>query len=535
MTELLLADDLLETFFAPAATDQIDVLISMYNQEKKLIQQVADIVAGDLGGVIRYFLDGNQLRESGYSSYSAEKIFRLPGALACLDAYYWQKAIALTDVRDAMPQKRRSEWDEQIRDMKTPEFTEETVRSTLTHLLMSRSTFFAERVDGIFRSLSKSHVTNVPEGFSKRMIMEHVINEWGSVDWTRAGYINDLRCVIARFMGMEEPKHNASTKLLDILKRTPGEWAQIDGNSLKIKVFKKGTVHLEVHPDMAWRLNSVLASLYPAAIPSQFRSKPAKKPKDYVVMQKPLPYHVREALAGGKYFDATNNKRVVDRQTYDKRINSFTFDFYLKSSIPQVFNETVKVLESIGGVLNDTEIWFDYNARDVIDEIVTTGLIPDHKSHQYYPTPDWLAQRAVDWAEVEDHHACLEPSAGQGAILNELPNHNLQAVELSELNAKVLESKGYKVTQGDFIAWSQQTPLAFDRIVMNPPFSEGRAKAHTEAALSLLAPDGVLVAILPASFKGKDFPSYTCEWSEVISNAFAGTSVSVVMLKAINA
>lgn len=89
------------------------------------------------------------------------------------------KALNMTDVYEYMPNNRRTEWNEQIREMKTPDFEEETVRPTIMELLNSRQQFFAERVDGIFRALSGDHVTNRPEGFGKRMILARVFNEYG--------------------------------------------------------------------------------------------------------------------------------------------------------------------------------------------------------------------------------------------------------------------------------------------------------------------------------------------------------------------
>src|SRR3546814_8229511 len=96
---------------------------------------------------------------------------------------------------------RRQEWYEQIREKQAPEFEEQTVRSTLMDLLASRTKFFAERVDGIFQSLSREHVTNCPEGFGKRMILFYVITSYNTNSHDRIGYINDLRAVIAKQIG----------------------------------------------------------------------------------------------------------------------------------------------------------------------------------------------------------------------------------------------------------------------------------------------------------------------------------------------
>lgn len=68
---------------------------------------------------------------------------------------------------------------------------------------------------------------------------------------------------------------------------------------------------------------------------------------------------------------------------------------------------------------------------------------------------------------------------------------------------------------------------------MNPPFSHGRATAHLEAAASLLATDGRLVAILPASMiNTSPLEGFSHNWSEVFEDQFEGTAVRVAILTA---
>ncbi len=217
----------------------------------------------------------------------------------------------MTDVYEYMPNNRRKEWNEQIMEMKTPDFEEETVRPTIMDLLNSRQKFFSERVDGIFRALSGEHVTNRPEGFGKRMILSRVFNEYGHTNHDMAGYISDLRQVIAKFMGRDEPKWWATNDALQTSRVNHGEWLTLDGGALRIRSYLKGTAHLEVHPDMAWRLNCILANLYPLAIPPQFRQKPKRKLKDFVMMGQPLPFAVLEELAQMKTERHTPSKRTA--------------------------------------------------------------------------------------------------------------------------------------------------------------------------------------------------------------------------------
>src|SRR5690606_8445350 len=106
--------------------------------------------------------------------------------------------------------------------------------------------------------------------------------------------------------------------------------------------------------------------------------------------------------------------------------------------------------------------------RDVLAEVVRSGCVPDKVSHQYYPTPEPLARRAAQMADIQPDHRVLEPSAGQGAIAQFLPRAHLTCVEISGLHAEVLRSKGYAVEEADFLDWASNAP-PFERIVMSPP------------------------------------------------------------------
>lgn len=527
-------------FFAPMSSDLIDGLLGQYNVARRNIEAMAAAVSDPQhASVLHYFISGN-VEEQRYSIPSTvEALFKLDGAVGQLNGDFWNRALRLTDVIDYMPQKRREEWHEQIRNPlgrkknkhsqeadlpALPDFEEDTVRGTLSGLLASRHKFLAERVDGIFRALSRTHVTNRPEGFSKRMIIAGV-HSYGT-----SGQINDLRCVIAKLMGRDEPKHGATDPVIKAAGRHNGEWMAIDGNSMRIRVYGGvGTAHLEVHPEMSWRLNAILASLYPAAIPSQFREKPKsrKKVKDFELFDKPLPHAVIAMLAEMR--DVTVRRLPEWPERYDNVPMAKVFSYGDKDKATQA--EAEKVLVAIGAVKVKNYWQFDYFPGEVLDQIVCSGCIPDHKSHQFYPTPEVVALAAIELADIQPGHVCLEPSAGQGGLADLMPKGITQCVEISDLHCKVLEAKGHNVHCADFLKLPANGP--FDRIVMNPPFSEGRWQAHLEHAASMLKVGGRLVAILPASAKGKDvLPGLKHEWSKIYSNEFAGTSVSVVILAA---
>jgi len=188
------------------------------------------------------------------------------------------------------------------------------------------------------------------------------------------------------------------------------------------------------------------------------------------------------------------------------------------------------VLESIGGVKQKAGHYlFDYDPKRIVNEIIASGCVPDHKSHQFYPTPQELAELAVSYADIEDGMVVLEPSAGQGGIADYLPAGSM-LVEVSALHCEILKEKGHSnVVQGDFLNISLGK---FDRIVMNPPFSSGRWQAHTEKAAGHLADDGVLVAIVPASAWQKyAINGFDVDFMSKHDGAFDGTGVSVCIMR----
>ena len=517
--------------FAPVSPDLLGALLRQYEIARGHIAQVAAIATGEaFAGTMNYFISGNCDRDGRNAYAGVTKMFNEAGAVAALNSSYWQKALKLTDVYEMMPQKRRDEWNEQISKNQTPEFTPDVVVPTIMDLLNMRPQFLAERVDGIFRALSHEHVTNCPQGFGKRMIL-YVMDSLGSTHTSNCGHVTDLRKVIAKFMGRDEPNGwNLTDAVVKAGMRKSGEWTTVDGGAMRIRCYKKGTAHLEIHPEMVWRLNAILAHLYPLAIPAEFRTKPKAKSKTFDLMQKPLPFAVITLLA-----DVKQAHELVGeswRGKYRPIPNALSFASYVEDK--HVKAEAVRVLEALGAVpINKGWAFqFDYDWRPVLDEVVCSGCIPDHKSHQYYPTPENIAKAAVELAEIGPDHDCLEPSAGQGGLADLMPKEQTACIEVSKLHCEILKAKGHNVIEADFLRFNRED--WYHRIVMNPPYSSGRWQAHTQHAATMLRRNGILVAVLPASAKNKfELDGFECSWSDVYENQFDGTGVSVVLLKAV--
>jgi len=337
-------------------------------------------------------------------------------------------------------------------------------------------------------------------------------------------------------MVRDEPDWNASNRMVEICRaHFRGDWVPVDGGALRVRCYLNGNAHIEVHPDIAWRLNEILAHLYPAAIPSRFRTKPKRKVKEFTLMERPLPFAVLSVLHRMKPERHTEYRNNYGDRRPPRTTNPHTLTFDFPDRDSGAAAEIHEVLLMLGGVklADKTGAWYEfgYDVKSIIKEIICSGCIPDQKSHQFYPTPEKIALDAVEIAEINPEHHCLEPSAGTGNLADHMhPCGSITCVEISDLHAQILQEKGFHVEQEDFLAFNG---APFDRIVMNPPYSQGRWQAHIGHAATLLSSEGVMVAILPASAKGKDvLPGMDITWSKVYENQFRGASVNVVIMRA---
>ena len=116
---------------------------------------------------------------------------------------------------------------------------------------------------------------------------------------------------------------------------------------------------------------------------------------------------------------------------------------------------------------------------------------------QLFPTPAYLAARMVEMAEIEPGMRVLEPSAGTGPILEQLPEGcEVVAVEINAVLGGRLDADHRAVVIGDFLQCTPESLWGlFDRILMNPPFANADDIKHIRHALRFLKPGGKLVAI----------------------------------------
>ncbi len=151
-------------------------------------------------------------------------------------------------------------------------------------------------------------------------------------------------------------------------------------------------------------------------------------------------------------------------------------------------------------------------------------------SFQLFQTPEDLAARMVELADIQPGMTALEPSAGLGRIVAPLLDAGA-SVTACESSADVAGElfrlfPDVRLWQGDFL---ERDAELFDRVVMNPPFHMRSDLRHIEHARRFLKPGGVLVALCMAGHKREETLRDQCDHWETIENAFTGTGTRVAV------
>lgn len=131
----------------------------------------------------------------------------------------------------------------------------------------------------------------------------------------------------------------------------------------------------------------------------------------------------------------------------------------------------------------------------------------------YFPTPEPLGFKMVEWANLGDGDTALEPSAGHGAIARYVPAANpLLSIEPSQSLFTKLQLKagglGRKFLNDTFENFDVMNKR--DVVVMNPPFGTAGATAivHLDKAFKHLDEGGRVVAIIPRGVTDKKFDKW---------------------------
>jgi hypothetical protein len=241
-------------------------------------------------------------------------------------------------------------------------------------------------------------------------------------------------------------------------------------------------------------------------------------------------------LDGQTYVETDRYGKVETRATVDRGITVRRFS----NGNAHVFFRPWTLLdinralaEFYGEVLPDAE-------PDGVKPSASTAVAKDL---QFYWSPPAVIAAALDFADISSRdryspghtppeHRVLEPSCGDGRILDELRARGCRAlgIEYHPGRAAEARAKGHSVVLGNFL--EQPATPEFDKVVVNPPFAGRHYLKHVRHALAFLKPGGTLVAILPATAH-YDHGELKGEWRDLPVGSFsdAGTNVPTGLLR----
>lgn len=157
---------------------------------------------------------------------------------------------------------------------------------------------------------------------------------------------------------------------------------------------------------------------------------------------------------------------------------------------------------------------------------------------QLFQTPEPLAARLAELAELSPGLAVLEPSAGLGRLVRPAlaAGCRVHAVETDATLAGELFHAFPEVTlsQRDFLGMEPDPAAPFDRVMMNPPFHMRADVRHVLHALRFLRPGGTLAGIcMDTHHRSEALRPLADYWEPVPAGAFKGegTGVATVLFR----
>lgn len=315
----------------------------------------------------------------------------------------------------------------------------------------------------------------------------------------------------------------------------------LDGDTMRMKAFKKGTVHIEIDSDIADKLNAILAAKYPNCLP-QAGEKKALFKSTLKPVELTLGNGVRNELRRVRYDHPL--KRCSDRRgDFYRDTNEYEMSLYCRNSKKEpALVEAVNLLSDLYG--EPKEIGSDYtwklgthNPEATIKHLIVSGTIPEEASYQFYESTERVQELVDTVLFINDNDDICEPSAGRGALAKLLPASQTTCFEINTLNCSILSGLGYKVKQQCFLHYASNTSERYDLLVMNPPYKNNMYWVHLKAAMSLLKSSGRIVAVVPCSIMSKESElpgDITMTENYRIEETFKGTSklrISIITLE----
>lgn len=209
----------------------------------------------------------------------------------------------------------------------------------------------------------------------------------------------------------------------------------------------------------------------------------------------------------------------------------------------KLYVEVNRVLENTGGQ------WkrglkvhvFPSDPSTILGLNIDAGRFVDKKKElQAFYTPQDVAERVVERACLTEGMRVLEPSAGNGALADEIVKTGAKVVcvEINPEEAKKLRERFNTVFEQDFLT----VPVfEVDAVVANPPFTKDQDIKHVLNAYDFLKSGGRLVAIMSPGFTFggnkrrtafREFVEEHGMWESLPEGSFkeSGTNVNTVVV-----
>lgn len=190
-------------------------------------------------------------------------------AMKHVDARFWSALMNQSGIRAFMSAKRQGEFDTMIGEAKTPTFELNTIKATFAELYEKRADMMEEGVLDLFKRLSWDYRTNNPVRIGRKIIVERLVNDFGSVNMHTTNMLDDLVRILSVYDGQPIPEHRHG--MYALITDGPLRFNnEVDAEYFHLKVYKKGTGHItftEKALPLLDQCNRVIARMYPNALP----------------------------------------------------------------------------------------------------------------------------------------------------------------------------------------------------------------------------------------------------------------------------
>lgn len=198
-----------------------------------------------------------------------------------IDRNAWSSLISTPVVWSILDAQAREGYRQAWNDLDTvPEFTADSVESTMRRIFDERGDMMKRSVERVWQRLSPSHKTNAPNAFTRRVILRYVGSPWRyckpSANPEVCDLLDDLDRILHKLRGLPEPDSRTRGAYRVVAQAINegterGPWiAQLP--FFKVRIFQNGNGHLLFdHEHDLLRLNKVLSMNLPNALPNDRR------------------------------------------------------------------------------------------------------------------------------------------------------------------------------------------------------------------------------------------------------------------------